>query len=182
MNSTLSTKYPPLMIILHWLMVLLFIGVYATIENRGMFERGSDGRELIKYTHFVLGFSIFVLVWLRLLIRLKNPIPQIIPPLVSWQHYLSKLVHWLLYGLMVTMPILGWLIISAEGKTLDLGLFSLPNIMPTDKDLAHDLEEIHETIGKAGYFLIGFHALAALLHHYFFKDNTLRRMLPGKSH
>ncbi|WP_438864307.1 cytochrome b [Neptunicella sp.] len=179
MNSTRLNKYPPIMIVLHWIMVILFIGVYATIENRGMFERGSDARELIKYAHFVLGVSIFVLVWLRLFIRLKNPYPHIEPPLVSWQFYLSKIVHWLLYGLMIVMPILGWLIISAEGKTLDLGLFSLPNFMTTDKALAHDLEEIHETIGTAGYYLIGLHAFAALLHHYFFKDNTLVRMLPG---
>jgi len=30
----------------------------------------------------------------------------------------------------------------------------------------------------AGYYLIGLHALAALLHHYLIRDNTLQRMLP----
>jgi cytochrome b561 len=47
-----------------------------------------------------------------------------------------------------------------------------------NKDLAHQIEGAHEFIGNALYFLIGFHALAALAHHYLMKDNTLVRMLP----
>lgn len=180
MKPAPSTRYSNSMIVLHWLTVILMIAVYATIENRGLFERGSEGRDLIKYCHFVLGVSIFVLVWLRLFIRLKQPYPTITPPLVNWQHRLSKLMHILLYVLMLVMPVLGWLILSAAGKTLDLGLFSLPNFMQTDKNLAHDIEDIHKTIGNIGYYLIGLHALAALLHHYIFKDNTLLRMLPSK--
>ncbi|EHH2174219.1 cytochrome b561, partial [Salmonella enterica] len=31
-----------------------------------------------------------------------------------------------------------------------------------------------------GYFVIGLHAIAALMHHYFWKDNTLLRMMPRK--
>lgn len=49
--------------------------------------------------------------------------------------------------------------------------------MGPNKDLAHEIEELHELFGKVGYFLIAFHAIAALVHHYFFKDNTLVRML-----
>jgi cytochrome b561 len=41
------------------------------------------------------------------------------------------------------------------------------------------LQEVHETLGTIGYFLIGLHAAAALVHHYVYKDDTLRRMLPG---
>ena len=45
--------------------------------------------------------------------------------------------------------------------------------------LAHTLEDIHEAIANAGYFLIGLHAAAALFHHYVVRDNTLRLMVPG---
>ena len=180
MNNSTSTHYSKTMILLHWLTVILMIAVYLTIENRGLFAKGTEARDLIKYSHFVLGFGVFVLVWLRLFIRLRQPYPTITPPLVNWQHTLSKLVHILLYALMIIMPILGWLILSAAGKTLDLGLFSLPNFLQTDRGLAHDIEELHGLIGKVGYFIIGLHALAALLHHYVMKDNTLLRMLPSK--
>lgn len=43
-------------------MVLILIGVYATIERRVIFSRGSEDRELIKTAHFLLGLSVFVLV------------------------------------------------------------------------------------------------------------------------
>jgi len=52
--------------------------------------------------------------------------------------------------------------------------------MGKNKELAHTLEEIHETAGVVGYYLIGLHAVAALLHHYVLRDNTLVRMLPGR--
>jgi cytochrome b561 len=42
------------------------------------------------------------------------------------------------------------------------------------------LKEIHEWGGVAGYWLIGLHAAAGVAHHYFWRDNTLTRMLPGK--
>jgi cytochrome b561 len=47
------------------------------------------------------------------------------------------------------------------------------------KSLAGLLKEVHEVGGTVGYFLIGGHAAAALFHHYFIRDNTLRRMLPS---
>lgn len=40
------------------------------------------------------------------------------------------------------------------------------------------MQEIHETIGTIGYYLIGLHAAAALFHHYVQRDDTLLRMLP----
>jgi cytochrome b561 len=46
--------------------------------------------------------------------------------------------------------------------------------------VADFIKEIHETGGTVGYFLIGAHAAAALFHHYFLHDNTLRRMLPSR--
>ncbi|MDI5303856.1 glutathione S-transferase C-terminal domain-containing protein, partial [Salmonella enterica subsp. enterica serovar Anatum] len=38
----------------------------------------------------------------------------------------------------------------------------------------------HVTLANLGYFVIGLHAIAALMHHYFWKDNTLLRMMPRK--
>lgn len=51
-------------------------------------------------------------------------------------------------------------------------------MLGVDRPLGHRLEDIHETIGTIGYYLIGLHALAALFHHYIVRDDTLRRMLP----
>jgi cytochrome b561 len=81
---------------------------------------------------------------------------------------------------MTLMPILGWVILSAEGDPIPFWGLELPPLTAPDKALAEEVEELHETIGNIGYFLIGGHAAAALLHHYVIKDNTLVRMLPRR--
>ncbi|HEY0973228.1 MAG TPA: cytochrome b [Solimonas sp.] len=171
-------RYSSLSITLHWLMLAMLIGVYACIELRVLFERGSDAREAIKAWHFMLGLSVFALVWIRLIARWVGGVPAITPAPPTWQRRLSGLVHFALYALMIGMPIGGWLILSAEGKPVPFFGLTLPPLVLPNEALAEQVEEIHETVGAAGYWLIGLHALAGLFHHYFQKDDTLRRMLP----
>ncbi len=71
-----TQRYSPLSIGLHWLMLLLMAAVYATIELKGNFPKGSDTRELLKHWHFMLGLGVFALVWLRLLARWVRPVPR----------------------------------------------------------------------------------------------------------
>ncbi|MDA0788619.1 MAG: cytochrome b [Proteobacteria bacterium] len=163
---------------LHWLMLVLLIAVYACIELRELYPKGSDPREALKTWHFMLGLGVFTLVWIRLAAFLAQVTPAISPAAPVWQMRLSKVLHAALYLLMIGMPIGGWLILSAEGDPIPYFGLELPPLIGPDEDLAHTIEEIHETGGKVGYVLIGIHALAALFHHYIMKDNTLRRMLP----
>lgn len=167
-------------IILHWLTVLLIAAAYATIELREFFPRGGDVREALKAWHYAIGLSIFFLVWLRLLLRLMLPSPDGTRTRPRWQSLASGFVHLALYALMIAMPLLGWLTLSAEGDPVVwLGL-ELPPLAGPDEALAERAEELHEAIGKVGYFLIGVHAAAALLHHYLLRDGVLARMLPGR--
>ena len=174
-----SERYGALSIALHWLMVALLIAVYATIELRGLFPKGSDPREAMKTWHFSLGLCVFALVWLRLgLHALAGQVPPVQPPLSRWQSLAARLMHLLLYAFMIGMPLLGWLTLSAQGKPVALFGLDLPALVGESKQLAETFKELHETVGAAGYWLIGLHAAAALAHHYFLRDNTLQRMLP----
>jgi cytochrome b561 len=171
------TRYGSLSIALHWVMLLLLIAVYATIELRGMFPKGSDPREAMKAWHFMLGLAVFGLVWLRLAVHtIAGPVPRVQPEPPGWQSALAKLMHVALYLFMIAMPILGWLVLSAEGKPIPFFGVSLPALIAENKQSAKSLQEIHETVGELGYWLIGVHAAAALFHHYIARDNTLRRM------
>ena len=89
-------------------------------------------------------------------------------------------MHLTLYALMVVMPILGWLMLSAAGKPIPFFGLELPALIGTDKELSKQIKEVHEWIGTAGYYLIGLHVLAALYHHHIQHDNTLTRMLPER--
>ena len=178
--SNTTNRYGSLSIGLHWLMFLLIVAVYACMELREFFPKGSDPREAMKTWHFMLGLSVFVLVWLRLGLRLLQVRPVIEPQPVAWQRYLGTVMHWAFYAFMIGMPIAGWTILSAEGDAIPFYGLELPALVAKNKDTAEWLEEIHATVGTAGYFLIALHAGAALFHHYVLRDNTLTRILPER--
>lgn len=173
-------RYSRLSIALHWFMLMLIAATYACIELREFFPRGSDLREGLKTWHFMLGLSVLMSVLVRIAARFLATAPPIVPAPPVWQHWLAKLVHLALYLLMIGMPIAGWMILSAEGKPVPFFGLELPALVGPDKSLAEWVEEIHETAGLVGYYLIGLHAAAALFHHYLVRDNTLLRMLPRR--
>ena len=154
--------------------------MYACIELRTQFPRGSELREALKAWHFMLGLSIFVLVWVRLVGRLAGQLPNIVPQPSRLQLRIAHVFEYAMYAFMIAMPLLGWLILSAEGKPVPFFGLHVPALMAENEALAKQLEEIHEALGTAGYFLIGAHALAALIHHYIQRDNALTRMLPAR--
>lgn len=172
-----TTRYGSLTIGIHWLMLLLFIAVYACIELRVLYEKGSDPREALKAWHFMLGMLVFVLVWLRIAARLSGPTPAIQPEPAKLQQLSARLLHLALYALMIVMPLTGWLLLSAAGKPIP---FDLPALVEANKELASQFKEMHEVIGTTGYFLLGLHVVAALYHHYVQRDNTLTRMVPER--
>jgi len=179
---TARTRYSTPLIALHWLTLLLIVATYFFILVRTEFPKGSDTRLLVKTLHFSFGLTVFAVVWLRLAARFANgPAPTITPALPRWQHLASKATHVALYGLMIGMPIGGLLILSFEGDPIPyFNLFTIAPLVAPDKELAEVVEELHETGGTIGYFLIGLHALAGLYHHYVKRDNTMARMLPGR--
>jgi cytochrome b561 len=161
-------------------MLVLIIAVYACIELREFYPKGSATREALKSWHYFLGLSVFALVWVRLLARVAGRVPPILPNPPRWQRRVAHAVEFAIYVFMIVMPVLGWLSLSAAGKTLSYLGLELPHLIGTDKGLSNRLEDIHGLIGNVGYALIGIHALAALIHHYVQRDNTLRRMLPSR--
>jgi len=176
-----TARYSALSICLHWLTLALLIAVYALIELRGIFPKGSGPREAMKTWHFMLGLTVFGLVFMRLALRLVFRAPPITPPPPAWQQFLATATHVALYAFLILMPLLGWLSLSADGKAIPFFGLQLPALIAPDKALAENVEEIHETIGTFGYYLVGLHAAAALFHHYFVRDDALARMLPWHS-
>jgi len=173
-------RYGYITISLHWLMLILLVAVYASIELREFFPKGSDPRAALKALHFMLGLSVLGFALLRLGVRLSGATPRIEPEPGSWEKLSAKFMHIALYVLMIAMPLAGWLILSAAGKPIPFLGLQLPALIGENQDLAKQIEEVHEVVGTAGYFLIGLHAAAALFHHYIKRDNTLVRILPGR--
>jgi cytochrome b561 len=174
-------RYGLVSLTLHWLMLILLIVVYGCIELRELYPKGSELRDSLKGLHFMVGLTVFILVIFRFVARFAQQVPKTQPVLNKFQHIVAKVTHLSLYLLMIGMPIGGWLILSAEGKPIPFYGLSLPALITENKQNAEFIENIHETVGLIGYYLIAIHSLAAIFHHYIIKDNTLARMLPEKS-
>ena len=172
-----DTHYNTLSVALHWLMFILIVTVYGSIELRELFDKGTETRDAFKMWHFMLGLSVLALVSVRVVARLVGgAAPAIQPEPAKWQNKLATFVHIALYVFMFAMPIAGWLILSLAGKPIPFFGLELPALAAQNFELAKSIKEIHETAGEVGYYVIGLHAAAALFHHYVLADNTVSRM------
>lgn len=158
-------------------MLVLVALAYATMELKSIFPKGSTAREAMASGHYLFGLAVFFLVWLRMLARFASPGRAIDPPLPQWQARSARIMHALLYGFLIGAPLLGWMMLSAKGTPVAFLGAELPALVAKSRALAKPLEEVHEAVASAGYFLIGLHAAAALYHHYVRRDNALRLML-----
>lgn len=179
-NVKPKAAYGSVTISIHWLMLVLIATTCALMELKSVAPRGSELRVNMALLHYLLGLVIFVLAWPRLFIRFTGVTPPITPPPPVWQEMLAKAMHLFLYAYMISLPVLGYLALSAAGKPVHLFLFDLPFLIEPDKALAKQMKDLHETGATIAYFLIGMLALAALYHHYKVRDDTLRRMLPKR--
>ena len=174
--ATAGDRYGRMSIIIHWVTLALLIAEYACIELREIYPRGSEIREALKSWHYMLGLTVFFLVWVRITGRLLVKAPPIIPAAPKWQLMTANAVELALYALMIALPLLGWIMLSAEGEAIPFFGLQLPALVGANEALADRIKEVHETLATVGYFVIGLHAIAALFHHYVRRDNTLRRM------
>jgi len=175
---TPRTRYAPSRRALHWGILLLMVLAYVFIEGRENFERGSAARLAMVQAHFWVGLSILALMLPRLLLVVSRPAPPVSPPLPAWQAFPAKAMHLLLYAMLVAQPVLGLLTAWTDGKEILLPFtqVALPALLAPNESLAHDFEDLHELLGTAFYWVVGLHVAAALYHHFFRRDDTLRRM------
>lgn len=174
-------RYGAIAVLLHWSMGILIIalaglGLYmVTLPDAGF---NTKKVTLILY-HKEFGMLVLALAVLRLAWRLSNVIPQVIEHLPDWQKIAARFVHLSFYALMFALPITGWLMSSAAGIPVSsFGLFTLPDLVSHDDYLFQWFIEIHKWLGYGLIFFVLIHTGAALRHHFMFKDDTLRRMLP----
>ncbi|KRG75741.1 cytochrome B561 [Stenotrophomonas ginsengisoli] len=130
--------------------------------------------------HKSVGLTLLVLVVVRLAWRLYAGAPRAVPGTPTWQARIASLTHVALYVLLLGIPLSGWLFNSAAGYPLQwFKQFNLPALAGKDEGLAELAISIHEWGFWALLALVALHASAALYHHLFQGDDTLRRMLPG---
>ncbi|MDX1802598.1 MAG: cytochrome b [Alcanivorax sp.] len=179
MKQSDATGWHPLSKGLHWLIALLLVAVWGSIELHEFYSKGDPMREWWKMLHFSLGLTVLMLMLIRFYWRATHPRPA--PLGAPWQQRLSGLIHGLLYLVVIGMPLGGFSVRQFAGKPIEVyGLFTVPQLTPVNHDLAEAIEFLHtEVFWYLLLGLLGLHVAGGLWHHFVDRDSTLKRMLPG---
>jgi cytochrome b561 len=173
-----AARYTRTAIALHWLMAVMIIAALTLGTVLSEMAFSPLKLKLISW-HKWLGVTVFGLILVRLIWRLTHTPPALPNDIAAWQRRLSAVVHGLLYGLLLTIPVSGWLYSSSAGvPTVWLGLVPLPDLLPRNEAVADVLKTVHVWLNWTLLGLVSAHTAAALHHHYVLKDGLLRRMRP----
>lgn len=177
-----SASYRPVQKALHWAIFLLVLACYGLTYNEVFFAKGDPIRDLSWWSHISLGLLLTALIAARLLARLALGTPPLPSTMSGMEVAAAKGAHFLLYALMIGIVGLGITLTWLRGDALTFfGLFTIPAPIAPDRDLAHQVKELHELCADGILVVAGLHAVAALWHHYVRGDDVLTRMLPRRS-
>lgn len=178
----------------HWLTVLLlaiqfpigFYMVYRGNEMQYVNDAGETKTGLWDATtgflydaHKSIGVIILLLITARLIYRLTRGAPpsdNTVPPALIG---ISHMTHWLMYLLLLALPIAGYIGVSYFGALSPFGI-PLPAVTAKDETMAKEVFDIHEWLGLILLGLIALHIGAAIYHRFVRKDRVVERMLPKK--
>jgi cytochrome b561 len=163
--------------VLHWSMalaitIMLFVGAAMVVSLRY--------REQLLDLHRPLGLAILLLAIVRLANRLRHappPLPADLPRIQVWA---AKASHWLLYALMLAMPLIGWGMLSAGAyPVVLLNGVNLPAILPHSPVLYGFLRPLHGVLAYLLFFTVLGHLGAALFHAWVRRDGVFGQMAKG---
>jgi cytochrome b561 len=165
---------------LHWLTLFLIVAIFVLAFS---IDLASSREQAVALTqlHRSFGVTVWVVMLGRLAWRQFSRFPNWPPDMPQAMRFAAQWSEYTLYALLLIQPILGLLQTNARGDRVDLFFLGpLPALIGTDRPLAKQLLEVHETVGFLLLGLIALHAAAALYHHFWRRDDTLEAMLPQK--
>lgn len=189
--SNLSPAFPCFMLIkntlsrfglfsklLHWLAAILIIGLTWLgwyMVDLGYYDKWYNAS---LHYHKSLGMLALALVLVKAGWHQYTPAPGPSAGLPGWERRAANLVHYVLWGMMVLIPVTGYLISTSAGKPVRIfDWFGIPALIEVDEELRELAISAHYYLAYATLFLVAGHAGAALKHHFVNRDDTLKRML-----
>ena len=181
MGFTATRDYTATAKLLHWLMAVLIFGLLAL--GFYMHDLPLSPAKLQLYAwHKWAGVTMFLVAVFRLAWRVTHRPPALPGHMPRIERLAAHAGHYLLYVLMLAIPLSGWLMSSAKGfQTVWFGVLPLPDLLGKDKQLGDLLQTVHLSLNLLLVAVLLGHAGAALKHHFIDKDDVLTRILPRRT-
>ncbi len=162
-------------IVLHWGMALLFIVAFILGQVMEELPRGPEKLSVLGW-HLLVGGAVFLLALPRLMRRRKLRVFR--DQGAPWERGTAKAVHFVLYALMIVLPLSGFLAGASLPATIPLpGGFELSPLFSSPW-LHEAMEETHEFLVVALVWGVGLHIAGTLWHKFIKRDGVAGRMSP----
>lgn len=165
---------------LHWSMaalVLCMIPAGVIMTQQGL-DRSLQNTLFI--FHKNTGVLLIILIVIRMIYRARTAPPPEPAHLPAWQAKIAGLTHAALYGLLLIVPVSGYIRVKAGGFPIEtLDAMNIPSLVPRSDALAEVAKSVHYFGGLLIAALIVMHIGAALHHGIVKKDGVFSRMWPG---
>ncbi|MGF6639607.1 cytochrome b561 [Paraburkholderia sp. MM5496-R1] len=183
-----SWRYTHTAMLLHWIIAVLVIG--NVVLGLSADSLPDDWVRPVIDTHKSIGITVLCLVLLRILWRVSHRPPPLPADFPAWERRAAHVAHFVLYLLMIGLPLSGWLHDSAwkDAATHPMRLFNLfpwprigyvTRLDPALKESLHDrFGALHAWLGYALYAMLLMHVGGALKHQWIDRKSVLKRMVP----
>jgi cytochrome b561 len=161
--------------ILHWTMAVLILAML--LIGIGMVSTTTELYSDLLAWHRPIGIAILLLALVRLAVRVTHRPPPLPADLPAIQVLAAKGSHYLLYLLMLGMPVVGWAMQSAGGYPVILWKgFTLFPILPHNVVVYGWLRLLHGVMAFGFFGIILAHLGAALFHGLIRRDGVMGSM------
>jgi cytochrome b561 len=177
-TPTSPSRYSAVAQSFHWIIAALVVTQFVLANLAEDLPIGAHKLALLA-RHKSVGMTVLILAILRLLWRIKHRPPGLPPGMSPIERMLARATHFAFYVLLFAMPLTGWLMSSAKNYSVSwFGLFTWPNLIGKNETAFDLLRSTHGILAGTLFAIAVLHILAALKHHFWNKDDVLRRMLP----
>ena len=185
--SASSERYTNVAITLHWVIAIAIVGMILGGWYMGDLPDGAPGQYFLYQMHKSIGITILLLTVARIIWRVMNRPPALPDEMNGLEKTASHLVHLGFYGLMIALPLTGWLYSSVSVKldvpTVLYGLISWPDVPFVEglktESASSAVNFIHSKLAWVVLALLGLHVAGAIKHEFSAEEGVLKRMIPG---
>jgi len=176
--SNTDDRYGLVAILLHWFLAAGFLGLFALGWYMVELSYYDPLYNRLPAIHKSIGVLMLCLLAFHILWLWWQVRPEPDETLGRWERVAARAMHELLLLGTLLIMITGYLIPTSDGSGIQVfGWFEAPAMVSVIENQEDRAGLLHKYLSYALLALAALHAAAALQHHFFNRDQTLRRML-----